>query len=56
MDWWLLVGGVPIIAVLAFIVWEIASYEPPPKDTASHDPLRASWTSSAIQNDMQGSE
>lgn len=56
MNWWLLVGIVPIVAVILFIIWEAATYEEPPHGGTTHDPSRASWTSSAMQDDMQGGE
>ena len=54
MPWWALVGIAPMLAVLIYLVWEMASYEEPLHDDMGDEPSRASWTSSAMQNDMQG--
>ena len=56
MNWWALVGIVPMIAIIIYMVWEMMTYEDPLPDDTPHDPSRASWTSSAMQDDMHGGE
>ena len=56
MNWWLWVGIVPIVAVIFFLIWEMTTYDEPPHDGTTHDPSRASWTSSAMQDEMHSDE
>lgn len=50
----LLVGVVPIVFVIGFMVFEIVSYKEPPRDISRSDDWRASNVNSAMQNDMGG--